>query len=51
MAFLKRRDLGGQLRAGFELLDVYQDTNNTGLLRKYNAPTFWVTPARKIQLN
>ena len=50
MAFLKRYDLGRQLRAGFELLDVYQDTNNTGPLRKYDAPTFWATPARKIQL-
>ena len=39
--------IGGQLRAGFTLLDVYGDTNGEGFLHEKNIPTFWATCARK----
>ena len=39
--------IAGQLRAGFELLDVYDDTNGTGFLHEHGVPTFWATLARK----
>lgn len=39
--------IGGQLRAGFRLLDLYEDTNGTGNLHAHGAPTFWATLARK----
>jgi hypothetical protein len=39
--------IAGQLRAGFELLDVYEDTNNTGFLKERGVPAFWATLARK----
>ena len=32
--------IGGQLRAGFRLLDVYEDTNGEGRLHDLNIPTF-----------
>jgi len=38
--------IGGQLKAGFILLDLYEDFNNTGLLKDY-APTFIATLAEK----
>ena len=38
--------IGGQLRAGFLLLDLYEDYNNTGLLKDY-APAFVATLAKK----
>ncbi|SHI06820.1 Methyltransferase domain-containing protein [Sporobacter termitidis DSM 10068] len=39
--------LGGQLRAGFILTDIYQDTNGSGRLADYNVPTFYATRAVK----
>ena len=39
--------IGGQLRAGFTLLDVYDDTNGEGYLHAHGAPCFWATLARK----
>ena len=39
--------IGGQLRAGFRLLDVYEDTNGEGFLHEHGVPTFWATLARK----
>ena len=39
--------LAGQLRAGLELLDVYEDTNGAGFLHEHGVPTFWATLARK----
>mgnify|MGYP000982993873 FL=1 len=37
----------GQLKAGFALLDLYEDTNGTGFLHEYGVPTFWATLAVK----
>jgi hypothetical protein len=34
--------IGGQLKAGFILKDIYEDYNNTGLLKTY-APTYFAT--------
>lgn len=39
--------IGGQLRAGFSLLDVYEDTNGEGFLHERGVPSFWATLARK----
>ena len=39
--------IGGQLRAGFMLTDVYEDTDGWGKLHEYNIPTFWATRAVK----
>jgi SAM-dependent methyltransferase len=39
--------IGGQLRAGFKLLDVYEDYNNYGRLGAMKIPTFWATLARR----
>ncbi|MBQ9414311.1 MAG: class I SAM-dependent methyltransferase [Clostridia bacterium] len=38
--------IGGQLRAGFRLLDVYDDTNGSGFLCEHGVPCFWATLAR-----
>ncbi len=35
--------IGGQLKAGFRLLDIYEDTNSNGFLRDRGVPTFWAT--------
>lgn len=35
--------IGGQLKAGFILTDLYHDTNGTGRLHEYNIPTFYAT--------
>ena len=43
--------IGGQLRAGFELLDVYSDTNSTGFLKDHGVPTFWATLAKKLPMD
>ena len=32
--------IGGQLEAGFTLLDLYEDTNGEGRLHELNIPTF-----------
>jgi len=37
----------GQLKVGFKLIDLYEDTNGTGLLHEYGVPTFWATLAVK----
>ena len=37
----------GQLKVGFQLLDLYEDTNNSGFLRERGVPTFWATLAVK----
>ncbi len=39
--------IGGQLQAGFRLLDVYDDTNGVGVLHEHGVPCFWATLARK----
>ena len=39
--------IGGQLRAGFVLTDIYQDTNGTGRLHEFNIPTFYATRSIK----
>ena len=39
--------IGGQLKAGFILTDIYQDTNGTGRLHQFNIPTFYATRAIK----
>lgn len=37
--------IGGQLHAGFTLLDIYEDTNGDGPMHEYNVPTFIATRA------
>lgn len=37
----------GQLKVGFKLIDLYEDTDGTGLLHEYGVPTFWATLAVK----
>lgn len=39
--------IGGQLKAGFRLLDLYEDTNGSGFLHEHSVPTFWATLAIK----
>ena len=39
--------LGGQLRAGFLITDVYDDTNGTGRLHEFGVPTFLAVRAQK----
>ena len=39
--------IGGQLAAGFRLMDVYEDTNGRGNLHEHHIPTFWATRAVK----
>lgn len=39
--------LGGQLEAGFRLLDLYEDTNGEGRLHELHVPTFLATLAQK----
>ncbi len=39
--------IGGQLRAGFILKDIYEDTNGEGFLHEHNIPTFIATMAIK----
>lgn len=39
--------IGGQLQAGFRLLDVYDDTNGSGVLHEHGVPCFWATLAVK----
>lgn len=41
------QQIGGQLRAGFRLLDIYEDTNGAGFLHEHGVPTFWATLAEK----
>ena len=39
--------IGGQLKAGFTLLDLYDDTNGYGRLDKLSIPAFWATLSEK----
>jgi SAM-dependent methyltransferase len=39
--------VGGQLKAGFILTDIFHDTNGEGRLRNFNVPTFYVTRSVK----
>ncbi len=39
--------IAGQIKAGFEILDVFDDTNGEGYLHEHGVPTFWATLARK----
>lgn len=39
--------IGGQLKAGFKLTDIYEDTNGVGRLHNYNVPTFYATRSIK----
>ena len=39
--------IGGQLKAGFILEDIYEDTFNEGNLGLHNVPLFYATKARK----
>ena len=39
--------IGGQLQAGFRLLEVYDDTNGSGFLHEHGVPCFWATLAEK----
>lgn len=39
--------IGGQLKAGFRLLDLYEDTNGEGNLHEHNVPTFLATKCVK----
>lgn len=41
--------LGGQLRAGFRLTDLYEDTNSSGWLCEYRIPSFIATRCVKPQ--
>lgn len=40
--------IGGQLKAGFTLADIYQDTNGSGNLHDYNIPSFYATKSVKL---
>ena len=37
----------GQIKAGFRLVDLYEDTNGSGFLHEMGVPTFWATLAVK----
>lgn len=39
--------LRGQIKAGFQIVDLYEDTNSEGKLHDYNIPTFWASYAVK----
>lgn len=39
--------IGGQLKAGFCLTDLYEDTNSEGFLKEHHVPTFLATRAVK----
>lgn len=40
--------IGGQLKAGFTLLDIYEDTNGYGRLHELNIKSFIATKSRKL---
>lgn len=39
--------IGGQLKVGFTLLDVYEDTNGSGMLYELNIKTYIATKSVK----
>jgi SAM-dependent methyltransferase len=41
--------IGGQLKAGFILTDIYEDYDKIGLLREYNIPQYIATRAIKLE--
>ncbi|MBG9986159.1 class I SAM-dependent methyltransferase [Facklamia sp. DSM 111018] len=41
--------IGGQLQAGFVLIDLYEDTNGEGRLHDLNIPSFWATRSLKVK--
>ena len=43
----KEEQIGGQLRAGFILTDIFEDINGQGRLHDFNVPTFYATRAVK----
>lgn len=59
VTFLEKEDAGiqfshtleeqirGQLKAGFQIVDLYEDTNGSGFLHEMGVPTFWATLAKK----
>jgi SAM-dependent methyltransferase len=40
--------IGGQLKAGFFLMDIFHDTNGSGNFHDFNVPTFYATRSMKI---
>ncbi|MEG1776929.1 MAG: methyltransferase domain-containing protein [Clostridia bacterium] len=42
-----QEQVGGQLKAGFTLKDIYQDTSGSGALHEHGVPAFWATLATK----
>ncbi|ESL02471.1 hypothetical protein GCWU000282_02607 [Catonella morbi ATCC 51271] len=40
--------IGGQLKAGFTLLDIYEDTNGFGRLHELNIKTYIATKSVKL---
>ncbi|MEG0742488.1 MAG: methyltransferase domain-containing protein [Clostridia bacterium] len=42
-----QEQVGGQLKAGFTLKDIYQDTAGSGALHEHGVPAFWATLATK----
>lgn len=40
--------IGGQLKAGFTLVDLYEDTNTEGKLKDYGIYTFTATKSVKL---
>lgn len=42
-----QEQIRGQLKVGFKLLDLYEDTNGSGLLHEHGVPTFWATLSMK----
>ncbi|KGR77908.1 class I SAM-dependent methyltransferase [Ureibacillus manganicus] len=40
--------IGGQLKAGLVLTDIYHDTNGSGKLHEHNVPTFYATRSVKM---
>ncbi len=43
-----QEQIGGQLKAGFTLIDIYDDTSGYGKLEEYKIPTFIATRSKKI---
>lgn len=45
--WVEEEQIRGQIKAGFQLVDLYEDTNGEGFLHEHGVPTFWATLARK----
>ncbi|WP_404327445.1 methyltransferase [Companilactobacillus paralimentarius] len=35
--------LRSQIKVGFQIVDLYEDTNSEGKLHDFNVPTFWAS--------